>query len=407
MNRHPLVPSARRPCVGIALLAVGTLLLGACGEAASSPSAEVTIDTLPNGAVHVRSPEAGIWADGERWRLVEEVRIGAMDGTGPDIFGNVTGLEADGEGRIYVADSQASEIRIFGADGAHLRTLGRTGSGPGEFRQISGLAWHPDGSLWVNDPQNARFSALDPESGFLESHRREVSYQQIPWPGRLDSDGNLYEVALAEGDGSPWHRQRLIVRYAPPEFEPVDTLPLPVFEAPSFEHTSPDGSRMTSTQVPFAPMQVWSIAANGDVWIGTTDRYRIHRIGRSGDTLRIVERRATPVPVTATERQEEIERLAWFTDQGGRIDPSRIPDTKPAYGYFVEDDRGYIWVSAVVAAGEALRFDVFDPEGRYLGGVEAPKRGSFPVIRGDRLYLVLRDELDVQYVASYRIEGRG
>jgi sugar lactone lactonase YvrE len=398
-----------RPLSCLPLFLCVPLLLGACGEAASSPSADVVIETLPNGAVHVRSPEAGIWAEGERWRLVEELRIGAMDGTGPDVFGNIAGLEADGEGRIYVADGQASELRIFGPDGRHLRTLGREGAGPGEFRQISGIDWHPDGRLWVMDAGNSRFAIIDPEEGFVEGLRREAGFRMFPWPGRLDRDGNLHDLIMVQGEGNPMERDRAVVRHAGGDLEPLDTMVLPAFQSSTFDLSGDDGRRLVSAAIPYTPSQVWTVAADGDIWIGNNDRYRIHRVSRSGDTVRVLERPYRPVVVTASERQEAIEGLEWFTNQGGRIDASRIPDTKPAFGRLFEDEAGYLWATATVAEGEPRRFDVFDPDGRYLGAVEAPEGLGYqlPVIRGSHLYAVVQDDFEVPYVARYRIEGRG
>jgi sugar lactone lactonase YvrE len=398
----------RLSCLPLFLCA--PFIVGACGEAASSPSAEVAIDSLPNGAVHVLSPEAGIWEEGERWELTEEVRIGAMDGTGPDVFGNIAGLAADDEGRIYVADSQASEIRIFAPDGRHLRTIGREGAGPGEFRQISGMDWDPEGRLWVMDAGNSRFAVVDPEEGVVESFRRDMGFRMFPWPGRLDRQGNLHDLIMVESDGNPMERERAVVRYAGDGLSPLDTLVLPSFQASTFDLSGDDGRRLVSASVPYSRTQFWAVAPDGDIWIGMSDRYRIHRISRSGDTTRILERPFRPVPVSATERQEAIDGLEWFTSQGGRIDASRIPDTKAAFGRFFEDPDGYLWVLATVAEDEPRRFDVFDPEGRYLGPVEAPEGLGFmtlPVVRGDRFYAVVQDELEVPYVALYRIEGRG
>ncbi len=58
---------------------------------------------------------------------------------------------------------------------------------------------------------------------------------------------------------------------------------------------------------------------------------------------------------------------------------------------------------------EETTFDVFDPEGRYLGEVVAPYQVEPhppPVIRGDRIAFVTKDELDVGYVVTMRIRGR-
>jgi len=51
-------------------------------------------------------------------------------------------------------------------------------------------------------------------------------------------------------------------------------------------------------------------------------------------------------------------------------------------------------------------FDVFDPEGTYLGQLHTDVdvwRYAQLIIRGDNIYTVATDELDVQYVVRIRI----
>lgn len=63
-------------------------------------------------------------------QLVEELRIGVAEGSGPESFGRIAGLETDPEGRIYVADGLAYEIRVFDRTGRHLLSFGGKGRGP-------------------------------------------------------------------------------------------------------------------------------------------------------------------------------------------------------------------------------------------------------------------------------------
>jgi len=55
---------------------------------------------------------------------------------------------------------------------------------------------------------------------------------------------------------------------------------------------------------------------------------------------------------------------------------------------------------------EPLRYDVFEPDGTYLGAVVPPDEFAprpNPVFEGDHVWAVTRDELGVQRVVRFRI----
>ena len=53
-------------------------------------------------------------------------------------------------------------------------------------------------------------------------------------------------------------------------------------------------------------------------------------------------------------------------------------------------------------------FDVFDPDGRYLGRIDFPfalSRSPRPILRGNLIYGVTQDELEVPYLVRARVVG--
>jgi hypothetical protein len=397
----------RRVTGAVSTLAVVALALSACGDAAATGGWAGTVDTLANGVVLVSNPERGIWDESSAWRIEEELRIGSAEVEGPELFGNISALAVDPMGRIYVAESQAQEIRVFDANGEHVRTIGRKGGGPGEFQQISGMGWGADGNLWVMDPQNSRIAVIDTAGELVTSHRRNAGFVMIPWRGGFDGQGRLYDVSGAPGGGGLGGFRQVLIRYDE-SMTPVDTFWIPEYDTPSFDLVGEGGRRMMSANVPFAPGLVWTFDDDGHVWMGINDQYRLHRVTFEGDTLEVVEREHRPVPVTAEDREEALGRYEWFTQQGGKLDPSKVPSVKPAFSGPFFDDRGYLWINGSRAAGEPDAYDIFDPDGRYLGQITAPEGVSMqrPLVLGDTYYSVVTDDLDIPYVMRARIVGR-
>ncbi len=393
--------------LGVGLLSA--LVLCACAEGRGDVEWAGSVDTLAGGVVHVRNPAEPLWRPGEEWALEEELRIGSATEEGPELFGEVRDLAVDPLGRIYVLESQSNEIRVFDADGGHVRTFGREGQGPGELNGPSALDWDGDGRLWVVDPRNARFSVFDTAGEYLEDRTKKTSGWVSPWPGRVEENGGLIDVSFARVDDE---FRRTLIRYDSLN-EPVDTFFPPRYDAPVFELRTENA--LMAYSVPFAESMVWRLRPGGTLWFGVSDRYRLYERTLEGDTLRIVEKPFEPLPVTSEELEEALEGLESFTEQGGRMDRSRIPDRKPAFEGFLFDDRDNLWVRPVVeAALEDRVFDVFDPEGRWLGRVESPvalRSSPAPTVVGDAVYGVTRDELDVPYVVRLRIvrplEGGG
>lgn len=388
------------------LLFASLPLANGCGGTADASTGawRGTIDTLPSGRVVVRNTADPIWPAEGGWRVVEEIRIGTVEGDGPDVFGRIGSLALDELGRIWVLETQAQELRVFESDGSHVRTVGRRGGGPGEFSQALQVRLGPDGNIWVMDPQNNRFSLFDTAGAYLEGKRVPGGFMIIPWPGDFDQAGNYYGPIPMPGSG-PFHMG--LTRYDP-AFTPVDTLEVPrdPVEREHFELRSDHGFMMAS--VPFSGSLQWRLAPSGHIWSLLTDEYRLTQFSASGDTLKSVTRDFQPLPVTAADMDAAREELEWFVSQGGKIDLAKLPSRKPAAKRFFVDGDGNLWVTRIVAEreDEDRIIDVFDPEGRFLGTVTLPFRPASspaPLIRGSTLWAVTLDELEVPYVVRARL----
>lgn len=340
------------------VLALSAWGLG-CGDRSEAPaqswSGEVL--TLPSGGVEVRS-RSGAWPPGGGWEVDETLRIGTLDGDGPDVFGRISALTVDSAGNIFVFDQDAAELRVFSADGAFLRRFGRKGSGPGEFGWVLGMSIAPDGALWLVDGQTARYTRLRGEE--VETFRRASAVHRPPWLGGFLADGSFYDGVLVLPE-----RRYVVVRVDGSGLT-SDTVPI---ELPTFDQ--PRRGSMT-LPLPYAPRALWAFDPRGHLWTASTHEYRLTRTTLMGDTTLIVRLDVDPPPLSAAQSDSIRSYVRTLESEFGvAVSGQMIPRSAPLLRWMVVDDRGHLWVGRT-GAGPEDPIDVFDPDGRYLGNVRLP-----------------------------------
>ncbi len=383
------------------------LLLAACGSGADAVGTwSGTVDTLPSGEIVVHNADEPLWTPEQAWQVVEDLRIGEAMSEGPDLFGGIYSFDADAWGRIFVLDDQAQEVRIFDSEGAFVRTVGRKGEGPGEFTQAGSVDLSRNGEIWVMGLGQGRVSIFDTTGTFLRQERTDGGFVVKPYPGGFDPMGR-YNVLIPTGG------MRTMARFDQ-YYNPIDTISLPEDpeEGEYFENVSEDGSSTMRAGVPFQDYMTWRFSPTGTVWTLLTGRYQLTEMTIDGKVLRTITKDHERIPVTDEEREQAVENLGWFTSQGGQIDRSKFPGTKPSTVSFFVDDEGNLWVERQVPAADendvvGRIFDIFDGQGRYLGMLRLPFELHHtipaPIVREGVLYGATYDEIGVLYVVRGRI----
>lgn len=428
----------RRPPAGQLCATALLAAFAACGTETAGPGAvegewRAERDTVGDTVV-VRTLSGSVWGDSAR--LVEELRIGRLEGPPEETFGRIVALDVGPDGTIYVADRQAPALRAYAADGSYRRTLGGEGGGPGEYQGLNGLnmlAVHPDGRVLLRVPANSRINVYGPD-GSLEEHWPIRGGVYSSYPLSVDTAGRVWHTTFELGDEGP----RLFVVRFDAEGTATDTLPADrwSYEAPQLSASSGDGENGFSTirSVPFTSRARWTISAHGYLVGGVSTAYEVELMRTDGPVVRL-SRAVPPVPVLPEEKGDERERLV---AQMRQVNPSwrwsgpTLPSTKAPFRDLLVDDDGRVWVLRHTRAEripdeeleepdspndppperwrEPIVYDVFRPDGRYLGPVRAPVEFSNyprPVIRGDTVWATAEDELGVEYVVRYRIERGG
>lgn len=366
-----------------------------------------TVDTLPNGALWIFNPEEGLWDDDSRWMLTEDLRIGSVDSGKPDHFADAWAITADSLGRIYVADRQSKDIRVFDPDGQHVRTLGRRGKGPSDFQDPWGMAWGPRGNLWVVDVQPARYSVFDSGGTLVATYPRTAPGYAWPWTGVFTRDSLLVEEDPGASHASPLVGRRvsggrLVVTDMFPD--PLGAPPLSDYDL--FDLTDDSGVG-TTIPVPFGRGWVRTLDAVGGVWVGHNADYRIAHQTLEGDTVMLIGRDVRTVPVNLRDRSTAVTQLGEYRNHPG-IDLNRIPDTKPWFVALLPAPDGTLWVLRNLE-GQQWAFEVFDSRGRFLGTVDLPVEPTLapaPEILDEGVLLVTRDGMDVSYVVRLALDRK-
>lgn len=408
MNRH----RRHLGLLGLSLL-LCTAACGGDGSEGVRSGWTTTTDTLPGGVLHVMNtpPAEGAWQYATT--IEPGLRIGTMEGDGAAQFGQIRGIAALSDGRIAVLDAQAKEVRLFGADGAHLGTFGRQGAGPGELEAPWGLMRDDQDRLWVPDHRNDRMTIFDADNGYVESYRMPVMRYGYIWGGGMLDDGRIVKPSMTLQPERRdllriYDRQMALVDsiLLPPRVEPPD----PENPPGGFYWEAPGGSARGYYGIPFYPRAQTTFDPAGHIWRshGGEPVYRVARSSLSGDTSLVLERSWEPVPVPDPERDSAIDRIReGIRERGGNADQdwARVPREKPPIEQLFVSDDGHLWVRTS-SPDSLTRFDIFERDGTYRGSAATvlPLVSYLaPVVRGNSLWGVVLDEFDVEYVVRGRM----
>ncbi len=347
-----------------------------------------------------------------------DLTVGDVEGAEEYLFGSIRGLEFDAGGRIFVADGDAGEVRVFDAKGGHLFTIGGSGGGPGEFLQFPcNLTLDPEGRLWVADGElrwhrysvDRRGAVFEGTVGLPDGYRGWCEPLSFPRDGEF-----ITEVVRGGQQGAEAEhvlaRVDLVGRI-------LQAWPVRVGRAlEDFGWTSVTFSRDRGADVtilfppPFPRRPLWARARSGGYAHVETHRFRVEVYETDGELITVIEQPVAPPRLTTEERRRAEATLdslrAQFIPLGGYPD-FMVPDTKPPVQGLWFDADGRLWVMInTVGIGGDNRAQVFSDAGIYLFTATWPDRVSLGhgAIRGDTAIGVQLGAFDIQRVVRIRFD---
>lgn len=388
------------------------LVVAACQGLSGDDDAAFSHDlaTLPGGTAVVRNQGPRALSGTPGWSAQEELRIGSRSGGGPQQFGSVSAIEVDAEGRIYVGDGLAREVRVFEPSGAFSHRFGGEGAGPGEFQRVGGLSFGPKGKLWVQDTKLQRYSVFESDGTLLATHPMRIAETAAsPWGNHVDGRGRL----TVFGYQLPWPASDQ--RFEPSSGFPNQVLFHPIqisFDAAEMDSFPPISYRLNTVEgLPRIPKPnsgtlIWHLDDEGRIWFGNSRSYRLYRRDLKGDTTLIFTMPFEPDRASDAEKAEVAR--TWL--RTGSIPVDQVLEERPVLQAITTDDQGRVYVFPHLDGmpGGTI-MDVFDSSGVFVARVPLPTMlttggaDPAPIIRGGYIYGVTKDEVDVPYVVRLRL----
>lgn len=406
--------SLRKRCRGAAVreLAVLSLIgLAGCTVPADDTAPDALLVTDSAGVEIVESPRP-LLAGSAGWRVLDSavVHIGRRDGPAALQLAGVEGAMRLSDGRYVIADGTSAELRVFGADGDHLRSFGRPGAGPGEFTTLAGIGRSAD-AIWAYDFALRRVSWFHPDSGVVGTTTLGAEPPALAPAGALPDRSfvlrQLWGVtATAATTREGVRRDPVAVVRTDSSGSRMDTIAL----VPGREVAiRVEDGRGVMGRRPFGRDLVATVR-DGRVVIGTEDTAAIDEYALDGTLRRHIRFRDGPREIG----KREIDRFLAAalddvspperTTRRAELEALPYPERGPSYDRLVVDDQGNLWIRRWKADVAAPRtWSVVDLSGAWITEVELPAGFTLLDVSDDLVVGVELDELETEFVVAYRL----
>lgn len=333
------------------------------------------------------------------------------------LFSEVTSVDVDSRGRIYVGDRGRADVTVLDEDGAVLRTLGGAGKGPGEFQWINDVQVLPGDSLLVYDYGLGRITVFAPASdsvaytidlGAASPLLPPNSVRRLP--GTDAYVGRVLEPFRASGDDPSRDYERTqVVRLLNPDGS-VQRDSVLVLRSGQSILTARNGRSVAAMPNRFGRPGELRAGPAGRLYYGWGDSLAVEIYSVDGRRVGGFTSPHRPPPVT----DRDIERsfasetdARTFRSAAERFVERYASGRWPAFRTFRVDDRGRLWFGLLTLEGEPTEWAAYDTSGTRLCTTTLPENVTLERIGAERAFGVATDRDDVPRVVVYRMEDTG
>ena len=354
-------------------------------SAYSLPVQDVRIKT-ENGVQVVYNPKNPISVPGvpTRIEVTQDLCIGDEEGIEDFVFSQIRSVQVDEEENIYVLDSREVCVKVFDRNGKHLRTFGKRGQGPGEIQSPTRMYLTAGKEILIYDTGNSRLScySLDGECLKEMSTAKHFLSRAIP-----DSKGNIIAQLLVPGDEIVYE-----IKKFDPNLNPIVTI------GSIGQEVTPYVLNMVTPTLNVRVMK------NDNIAWGYSEKYEIFVVSPEGKTLRKIVKDYKPVKITEEEKKRLIKE--GFGEQGAPAGYKlEFPKNHYPYYFFICGDDGRIYARTYEKDKDGnFKYNVFDPEGRYIANFSLPEIDFLYVVKNNKMYsMVWEDEKGIPVIKRYAV----
>jgi hypothetical protein len=379
-------------------------ILGGCGGS-SDPAADA-MAVRDSAGVRVVHHAQGSPSD--TLAFPPALQIGLEGDPDFEFFGTVR-VGALSSGNIVVANGGTPELRFYGPNGRHIRTVGRAGEGPAEFGFLSDVIVRTGDTVIAVDPRRSRLVYFDSAGTFQrgESFAQDLTSTtpegaRCAFPGFVGLLANGARVVrgwgCTESIGSDGMR---------PTLTPIEIVrdgsrdSVGIFNGFSvWERSSEEMGPRYFHMMPFGSRISWASGPDR-IFLSEGVDYEVLVYDERGGLSEIWREGGLPPELRDDDRELYLE-LQIAADQPHPNDVP-FPDRVGGYDRFVRSHHGDLWARQMPGPSDTGgRWTVFASDGRLLRRVVLPEI-EVTAVRDGRIYGTVQDELDVTSVVVLEV----
>jgi hypothetical protein len=346
-------------------------------------------EEMRDGVAHVMNPADP--ATPPTTETVTELWRAGGDDADDVLFGVISAVAVDDDGRVYLLDSQINVVHVFSPEGEFLGEIGREGEGPGEFRNPEGMFVTADGNVAILQGMPGKIIRITPQGDPLDN---------IRLPGQDDGGMMMLSGGIRAGDDLVLSTRD----FEPGENELSITNKLVRVNSAGALAATYNASTLTRSMAGFNYDErrdaevLFTATRDGDLFVfDGWDEYAIKAYDDAGNLTRVIERDFEPRKRSKAEMEDNKPRAFIQNDQGTQEIEAIVSKTDRSVRDLYARDDGTLWVVSSRGAsdkpeGTMASFDVFDSKGHFVREIALAGDADFTEdgfhFDGDRLIIV-------------------